>query len=145
SLGGIVTRYYLQTNSIPEGSRIVMLSPPNRGSEIADRFQNSTWYKWFTGPPGQQLTTDLNSIPNKLKPIPYDVGVIAGRRTLEPWFSKLIPGKDDGKVSVESARLDEMKDFIIVDHAHTFIMKSEDVKRQVVNFLQQGKFNRPMK
>ncbi len=142
SLGGIVTRYYLQSNSLPAGSRVVMLSPPNKGSEVSDKFRNTSWYQWMTGLPGQQLTTDADSIPNQLKPIPYDVGVITGRKTLEPWFSRLIPGEDDGKVSVERARLDEMKDFLIVDHAHTFIMKSKEVKKEVLNFLRHGHFEK---
>ncbi|MDH3326626.1 MAG: hypothetical protein OEM38_07915, partial [Gammaproteobacteria bacterium] len=140
SLGGIISRYYLQTNQLPAGSRIVMLSPPNKGSEIADRFHDSTWYRWLTGPPGQQLTTDSNSLPNTLDAINYEVGVITGRDTLEPWFSRLIPGEDDGKVSVESAKLPEMKDFLVVDHTHTFIMKSDVVMVQVLNFIKHGNF-----
>jgi pimeloyl-ACP methyl ester carboxylesterase len=140
SLGGIITRYYLQSNHLPKGSRIVMLSPPNKGSEIADRLRDSAWYKWLTGPSGQQLTTDADSVPNKLKPINYEVGIITGRRTLEPWFSQFIPGEDDGKVSVKRARLTEMTDFLVVDHAHTFIMNSNLVKEQVIHFLQNGYF-----
>ena len=140
SLGGIISRHYLQSNDLPVGSRIVMLSPPNKGSEIADRFQDSSWYRWLTGPPGQQLTTDGSSLPNKLAAINYEVGVITGKNTLEPWFSRLIPGEDDGKVSVESAKLAEMKDFLIVNHTHTFIMNSRDVMRQVLNFLNFGVF-----
>lgn len=140
SLGGIISRYYLQTNRLPVGSRVVMLSPPNKGSEIADRFHDSTWYRWLAGPPGQQLTTDSNSLPNRLKPINYEVGIITGRSSLEPWFSRLIPGEDDGKVSVESAKLQEMKDFLVVDHAHTFIMKSDEVKIHVLNFIKYGRF-----
>ena len=140
SLGGIITRYYLQSNNLPKGSRVVMLSPPNKGSEIADRFHDSAWYRWLTGPAGQQITTDSNSLPNKLNAIPYDVGVITGRSTLEPWFSRLIPGEDDGKVSVESAKLAEMRDFLIIDQTHTFIMNNEEVKQQILNFLQFGRF-----
>jgi len=142
SLGGIIIRHYLQTNRLPDGSRIVMLSPPNKGSEIADRFQDTTWYRWLTGPPGQQLTTDSNSLPNKLDAIENEVGIITGRTTLEPWFSRLIPGEDDGKVSVNSAKLHEMKDFLVVDHSHTFIMNSENVKSHVLHFLRYGKFGK---
>jgi triacylglycerol lipase len=140
SLGGIITRYYLQTNPLPSGSRVVMLSPPNKGSEIADRFHDSLWYRWLTGPPGQQLTTAANSLPNRLGAIDYEIGVITGKNTIEPWFSRLIPGEDDGKVSIESAKLPEIKDFLVVDHTHTFIMKSNEVKRQVLNFIRYGNF-----
>lgn len=141
SLGGIIVRYYLQTHELPTGSRVVMLSPPNKGSEIADRFKDSAWYRWLTGPPGQQLGTDADSMPARLGPVNVEVGVITGRDTLEPWFSRLIPGDDDGKVSVESARLDEMTDFLVVDHGHTFIMQSDEVMRSAERFLRTGRFD----
>ena len=141
SLGGIITRKYLQTNKLPSGSRIVMLSPPNQGSEVADYFKDTFWYRWFTGPVGQQLTTDSDSVPNQLAPIAYEVGVITGTRSFDPWFSILIPGTDDGKVSVERAKLAEMKDFLTVPHTHTFIMNSDEVLRQIKCFLKKGYFD----
>ncbi|MEE9355708.1 MAG: hypothetical protein V3U75_08990, partial [Methylococcaceae bacterium] len=63
-----------------------------------------------------------------------------GRSTIEPWFSQLIPGEDDGKVSVASAKLEEMQDFLVVDESHPFIMRSSEVARQVIYFLKAGKF-----
>lgn len=140
SLGGIVVRYYLQTHTLPAGSRIVMLSPPNRGSEVADRYRQAGWYRWLTGPAGQQLTTADDSMPNRLRPVPYDTGVITGRKSLDPWFSAFIPGDDDGKVAVERARLVGMKDFLVVNHSHTFIMQSRDVQDNVLSFLRRGYF-----
>lgn len=142
SLGGIVVRYYLQKNALPAGSRIVMLSPPNQGSEIADRYRQAGWYQWLTGPAGQQLTTAGDSVPNQLRPIPYDVGVITGRKTMDPWFSAFIPGEDDGKVAVERARLDGMKDFLVVNHSHPFIMRSRAVHEQILSFLRSASFHR---
>lgn len=141
SLGGVIIRQYLQSHVLPAGSRVVMLSPPNHGSEIPDHYKDASWYKWFTGPAGQQLTTGEDSLPNRLKPISVEVGVIAGTKTLDPWFSSRIPGEDDGKVSVESTRLDEMKDFLVVPHTHVFIMESSEVHRQIKNFLRHGEFN----
>jgi triacylglycerol lipase len=141
SLGGVIVRQYLQTHTLPVGSRVVMLSPPNQGSEIPDHFKNSFWYRWSTGPAGQQLTTDKDSLPNRLKLINVEVGVIAGTKSIEPWFSSVIPGKDDGKVSVKRTQLDEMKDFLAVPHTHTFIMWSSEVLRQIENFLKHGKFD----
>lgn len=140
SLGGIIVRHYLQTHTLPPGSRIVMLAPPNHGSEVADAFRDAGWYRWLTGPAGQQLTTARNSLPNTLRPVPYDVGVIAGRRSIDPWFSPRLPGEDDGKVSVASTRLAEMRDFVAVDATHTFLMHSEEVMRYVVAFLRAGQF-----
>lgn len=142
SLGGILVRCYLQNHRLPSGSRMVMLSPPNKGTELADRFKDLAFYRWLTGPPGQQLGTAAGSLPNRLGPIDVEIGIITGRRTFEPWFSNLLPGEDDGKVSVESAKLDEMSDFLVVDSGHTFIMNDPEVTRQVDAFLRTGRFER---
>ena len=140
SLGGIVVRQYLQTHSLPSGSRIVMLSPPNQGSELVDKMKNWWLYKKVNGPAGQQLGTDPQSLPNLLQPIEAEVGIITGRKSIEPWFSRMIPGEDDGKVGIVRARLTEMQDFLVVDYSHPFIMNADEVIAQVLVFLQQGKF-----
>lgn len=140
SLGGIVIRQYLQNYSLPEGSRIIMISPPNKGSELADLFRELFVYKWLNGPAGQVLGSEPESLPNSLKPVEGEIGVITGDSTLNPLYSWLIPGEDDGKVSVESAKLSEMKDFIVVPSSHSFIMRCPEVLKQVVFFLKNGKF-----
>jgi len=140
SLGGILVRQYLQAHALPEGSRIVMLAPPNHGSEVTDKLFRWKPYQWLNGPAGQQLGTSDNSIPNQLKPISIDTGIITGDKSTNPLFSSWIPGKDDGKVSVNSARLDEMKDFLVVPTGHTFIMNNANVIRQTLYFLDNGYF-----
>lgn len=140
SLGGILIRVYLQTHALPPGSRIVMLAPPNHGSEVADTVRDWPLYRWLMGQVGQQLGTGPGGIARRLEPVPYEVGVIAARRSLQPWFSRLFDGPNDGMVSVESARLDEMRDFIVVDHTHTLLMLSREVRGQVRHFLAEGRF-----
>ncbi len=142
SLGGILIRVYLQDHPIKKLGRIVMLAPPNHGSEITDLLKDYALYNFAMGPAGQALGTSPDSLPNQLKPIPGEVGVIAGNSTSDPWFSPLIPGEDDGKVSVKSARLAEMKDFLVVDAGHTFIMRDEAVINEIIHFLAHGVFRR---
>ncbi|MGD8702616.1 MAG: alpha/beta fold hydrolase [Desulfosarcina sp.] len=142
SLGGILVRQYLQTHRLPPESRVVMLSPPNKGSEIADQLKDNKLYRWFMGPAGQQLGTSEHDLPNRLAPIDVPVGVITGNATLEPWFSAQLPGPDDGKVSVERARLDEMVDFLVVQKSHGFIMNDPHVIAQSIHFLKYGRFKR---
>jgi len=141
SMGGIVVRQYLQTNSVPEGSRLIMLSPPNQGSEVVDYLRDYFLYQWITGPAGQQLGTDNESLPNNLEPMEIEVGVITGDKSFNPWFSSIVSGPDDGTVSVERAQLKEMTDFIVVDSTHTFIMRDPHVHQQIFHFLQYGIFN----
>jgi hypothetical protein len=142
SLGGIMVRYYLQDHKIDNLGKIVMLSPPNKGSEVADFLKNVFVYKVVMGPAGQQLGTDSNSLPKSMRYIDANVGIITGNKTLDPWFSPLIPGADDGKVSVESAKLEEMSDFMVVESTHAFIMRNALVIDQIKNFLKHGKFKK---
>ena len=140
SMGGILVRQHLQSNAIPGLGKIVMLAPPNHGSEVVDHMKDGSFFQDIMGPAGQQLSTQKNSKPNSLKPIPGTIGIIAGSITSDPWFGWMFAGPNDGKVSVESARLDEMADFLVVEHGHTFIMSQKDVIEQVLFFLKHGKF-----
>ena len=142
SLGGIVLRAIFKETKPKNLGRVVMLSPPNHGSEAADNLKDWWLYKWINGPAGQQLTTDKNSFPNRLGPVDYPVGVITGDRYFffDYYLSTIIPGRDDGKVSVASSRLEGMQDFLVVHTTHPFIMENEYVLDETVNFLQNGSF-----
>ena len=141
SMGAILVRYYLQHNDIPNMGRVVMLSPPNKGSEVVDKFKDLSIFKSIYGPAGGQLGTGPDSLPNTLGAPNYEVGIITGDKTINPLFSMLIKGADDGTVSVDSARLDGMKDFLVVSKTHPFIMYDTTVFDQVIAFIRNGSFN----
>ncbi len=140
SLGGILVRYYLAHHELPNIGRVVMLSPPNQGSEVVDKLRNVPGFRLLNGPAGEQLGTDRESLPLQLPGVDFEVGVITGDRTINFINSLLIPGKDDGKVSVERAKLDGMSDFLVTHHTHPFIMRAKDVIRQTLFFLEHGRF-----
>lgn len=140
SMGGILLRFYLEQEPISNLGRVVMLAPPNQGSEVPDRLQNWFFYRWVLGPAGQQLGTDPHSIPQQLGPVNYEVGVIAGDRSINFINSLFIPGPDDGKVSVEHTKVEGMQDFLLVHKTHTFMMRDTRVLSQVDHFLKAGKF-----
>lgn len=140
SMGGILVRYYLKHHDLPELGRVVMLSPPNGGSPIVDRFRDNFFFKWLNGPAGQELGTDQDSIPKKLGPVDFELGVITGDRSINLLLSWIIPGPDDGKVSVENSKVKGMKDFLVIHASHTFIMKSPKAIEQTISFIKYGKF-----
>ncbi|MCK4956270.1 MAG: alpha/beta hydrolase [Candidatus Cloacimonetes bacterium] len=144
SMGGLIVRYYLQNNKLPNGSRLVMLSPPNKGSGIADYFENSKIYELFYGKVGKELQTDSQLI-HTLSKIDYEVGIIAGNKSTNPFFSSILQGEDDGRVAVENMKLDEMIDFIIIPTTHLLIKYNNDVAKQTILFLKNGKFDHPQK
>ncbi len=142
SMGGIITRYYLEGRRLPNLGRVVMLSPPSQGSEVVDALKNNGLFKRVNGPAGGQLGTDPESIPSKLGPVAFELGVIAGNKSIDPLFSLMIPGPDDGKVAVERTRVEGMQDFLVMPYSHTFIMRQPDVMQQVAHFLRYGVFDR---
>lgn len=142
SMGGILVRTYFQNKSETKIKAVVMLAPPNQGSEIAEEFKNASWFKWYSGVAGQELGTNSKSTPNTLKPVSLPIGIIAGTESSDPWFSYLFKGPNDGKVSVESVKLDEMLDFITVPRGHTFIMNDKTVIRQILYFFEHKKFEK---
>jgi len=140
SIGGIVLREYLANHQLTNLGRVVMIAPPNHGSELVDTFKGFPLYKFFTGPAGQQLGTDSNSLPQLLGPAHFQLGVIAGDRTLNPFYSWFLPGADDGKVSVASTRLEGMDDFLVVHSSHTYLSWRKQVVEACVEFVANGKF-----
>lgn len=142
SLGGILVRHHLQDHTVPDLGRVVMLAPPNQGSEVVDDWKEVPGYAWLNGPAGQQLGTDEHSVPRQLDPVTYPVGIIAGTRTVNPILSQSLPNPDDGKVSVVRTKVRGMTDHIAVPHSHTFIMRSATVQDQIIHFLQHEAFAR---
>jgi len=141
SLGGILVRYYLKNHDIPELGRVVMLSPPNQGSEVVDKLRDWHLFQWMNGPAGQQLGTGRTDLPSRLGPVGFELGVITGDRSVNLLLSRLIPGKDDGKVAVARARIAGMDDFLVIHATHPFIMKNRTALSQTAVFLKTGRFD----
>ncbi|MBN1850879.1 MAG: alpha/beta hydrolase [Deltaproteobacteria bacterium] len=140
SLGGIIIRYLFNSHKPERLGRVVMLSPPNSGSEIVEFLEDSELFHRLMGPSVQVLGTDDESVPKSLGPVNFEVGIITGDASLNPFTSLLIPGEDDGKVSIESARVQGMKDFLVVHKSHTWIMDSPEVAEQIIHFIRNGEF-----
>jgi triacylglycerol lipase len=140
SLGGILVRYYLSIEPIVKLGRVVMLAPPNQGSEIVDKLGGWRLFYLINGPAGLQLGTNQDSLPSRLGRVDFEAGVIAGDKTINPLLSLLFQEENDGKVAVARTRVEGMRDFIVLPYSHTFIMRRDQVIRQALHFIQQGCF-----
>jgi triacylglycerol lipase len=141
SMGGILVRDFLSRHSIPDLGRVVMLSPPNGGSEVVDVLGRCWMFKVINGPAGTELGTDSCSAPCKLGAVSFPLGVIAGDRSIN-WINSLfIRGTDDGKVSIERTKVAGMRDHVVVHATHPFIPRNRVAIDQIIKFLRDGEFN----
>lgn len=142
-MGGLLVRIILNKYKFKNLNRVVHLATPNHGSEVADFLQNNYLFKKIFGPSGQELTTNQEKIKHLLNgKIYYELGIIAGSLSFDPISSLLIPGQDDGKVSIRSTKLPGMKDHVIIKSSHLFFPSNKEVQRQTLHFLQEAKFSK---
>lgn len=153
SLGGILVRAWLRDNRPPLMGRVVMLAPPNHGTEIIDHLSTldilpdlmpnlvADILSFLHGPAVSELGTDADSVPSRLPPVDYELGVIAGNRAISPLGPIIIEGENDGTVSVESTMVDGMADHIVLPVTHTLLMLNPIVIAEVLEFLHHGVFD----
>lgn len=144
SMGGIVLRQIQNDDPLPGLRRVVMLSPPNQGSEVSDGLRDWPLVRRLFGPAFRQLGTDSETGPSRYGPVDFELGVITGDRSIN-WINSFlfISGPDDGKVSLDAAKVEGMCDYRVVHVTHPFIMRKPEVMRLTVRFLQTGGFAAP--
>jgi pimeloyl-ACP methyl ester carboxylesterase len=139
SMGCLVIRELLGKNELPNVGNIVLIGPPNHGSQVSDFLVNNIFYKAFFGPAGQQLTTNFAK-NNPFPSLQHTFGIIAGNVCLDPFSYFILPKENDGKITVESTKLEGMKDHIIIPISHTLMVFSNEVIKQVIYFLKYSHF-----
>ena len=142
SMGGILVREYFKSHTNPKLGKVVMLGPPNHGSEVVDNLKSWSFFQYINGPAGSELGTDSLSVPNQLGRPHFELGIIAGDRSINWINSLMIDGPDDGKVSVQSTKLAGMSDHIVIHTTHPMMMDNKEVIKQVLWFLKNGKFEK---
>jgi pimeloyl-ACP methyl ester carboxylesterase len=141
SMGGLLTRVYIAKYRPARLGRVVMLGTPNGGSEIADHLHDLALYRAYYGPAGQQLITRLDAALSSLPAPDYDVGIIAGNRSIAPVASLFrMPKPNDTMVSVASTGLDGMADHVVVRASHAGLPYHAEAIAQTIAFLREGRF-----
>ncbi len=140
SLGGIIVRRFLAAHPLPNLGRVVMLAPPNGGSEVADVLQHASCLPKLVAPL-RELGTGDASVPRALPAADFDLGVIAGSRSHIPLFDRWMHRvPNDGVVAVDRTKLDGMRDFLVLHRTHTTLPWAPDAIRAAFTFLESGRF-----
>jgi triacylglycerol lipase len=140
SLGGILVRAHLAETPDPRVGRVVMMSPPNQGTDLVDLLGETWLFRKIMGPTATQMGTGPGSLPSRLPPADFELGIIAATGSINPFGSLLIRGEDDGIVPLCRMWLEGATDTLIVSNSHSLMMHSKDVARQVLAFLANGRF-----
>jgi triacylglycerol lipase len=141
SMGGVIVRHLHDARI--RWHRIVMLAPPNRGSQLAAALVSNPVFLWYYGPAGVELADGA-----RWPPPPAPFAVIAGTRGLAlsnptSWtIGRRFPPdtKHDGTVAVAETKLDGMAAFAEVDATHTWIMNDARAQQLALQFLRSGSF-----
>ncbi len=144
SLGGLIARAVLNRQRPANLGRVVMLAPPNGGSEWADMMERSRLAKTILGPNIEYLVTRRSEdLDGCLGEIDYELGIIAGDRPIDRFIAPfLIRTPHDGKVSVASTKVAGMTDHLILPVGHPLMPFHPRVARQAISFLNTGTFER---
>lgn len=143
SMGSLIVRKLIKDARPANLGRVVMVGPPNHGSTAADAAKENVLLKKYLGGNLVRLGTGEDAIVKTLGAADFEVGIIAGEVPINPVFGRALGGKNDGAVTIESAKLDGMKDFLVVPYSHTLMLWRREVVDQVRAFLREGKFNHP--
>jgi triacylglycerol lipase len=145
SMGGIVVRAYLDRHRPKNLGRIVMIGPPSQGAWLAGRIGHWKLFRSLYGPAGQQLRPGDNGVCASLGVPPCEFGIIAGGfrsggRASRVGMNPILPGNNDGTVSVHETHLDGAADFLLLPYAHGFIQLMPRTVRNTIAFLETGRF-----
>ncbi len=140
SMGGILLRQMQRVRPIAKLGRCVMLAPPNRGSQVVDRLGSWGVFRWLNGPAGCELGTGPEALPLALGKAEFEVGILAGKRSINWILSLMLPSPNDGKVAVSHAKLEGQRDFRVLPVSHPFIMRNALAQANTLAFLESGAF-----
>ncbi|MEZ0223021.1 MAG: alpha/beta fold hydrolase [Alphaproteobacteria bacterium] len=144
SMGGLMVRMYALKYGVEKIGRVVMIGTPNHGSPVADFVSRWPAFRWYLGEASKSLRADRDGIHAQLPPVNFECGVIAGDNH---WFraasSAIVPDLsqlNDGVVSIESTKVEGMKEHTVVSGDHSQMVWMPRVWKLASAFLKTGSF-----
>jgi hypothetical protein len=134
SMGGLVVRAYLGgVRRLGAQQRVVMLSPPNQGSALAERNRGGRLFRWLYGDAADELVP-ARALRLPALPPSADVLVLAGGRGDGRGWNPWLPGDDDGVVAFAEMGLPGVAPQL-VGGVHAMLQWRAQVLERAVAFL----------
>ncbi len=143
SLGNLVVRRWMtlaDRDDLARLDRMVMLGPPNKGSELARQVAGVGFLAGLAEGAARDLVVDWHKVAPQLAVPPCEFGIVAGGRGDTSGFSPLLAGDDDAVVRVDETRLDGADDFLLLPVHHAAMLRDPRVQRATQSFLESGRF-----
>jgi predicted alpha/beta hydrolase family esterase len=145
STGGLLIRRFLaDTKYKNKIGRIVLIASPNKGSRLA--YFAKKYFRPFTN-----IFKTLSSIEvENVKKLElaaagdFEMAAIAGNKS-NLFLGKFLIKENDGRIRVESVRIPDLKDFVVLPFGHKDIHYQKQTATLVANFLELGSFWRDEK
>ena len=148
SMGNILVRHLLYRLQYYENPppvlfrRMVMISPPNQGAELADTIGQRHIFQLALGEAVDQFAPSKQwpAMRQQLATPWFEFGIIAGGRGNDHGYLPQIPGDDDGLLSIETHHLDGSAAFVQVGGMHQLMPRYKATKQATLQFLNTGHF-----
>jgi len=146
SMGNLVVRRWMglaAEDDLARVRRMVMLGPPNQGSELARMVAKIGVLAALSNGAARELVLDWQRISKDLAVPPCPFGIVAGGKGDDRGYSSFLAGDDDAVVRVEETRLPGEDDFLLLPVHHAAMMKHPGVQQATAAFLKTGRFPAP--
>ena len=143
SMGNLVVRRWMglaAEDDLARVRRMVMLGPPNQGSELAQMVAKIGVLAALSNGAARELVLDWQRISQDLAVPPCPFGIVAGGKGDDRGYSSFLAGDDDAVVRVEETRLQGAHDFLLLPVHHAAMMKHQGVQQATATFLKTGQF-----
>ncbi len=143
SLGNLVVRRWMtlaDDDDLARVDRMVMLGPPNRGSDLARQIAGAGMLATLAEGAARDLVIHWPRVEPTLAVPACEFGIVAGGRGDGIGFSHLLDGDDDAIVRVDETRLEGADDFLLVPVDHAALLRDRRVKEATAAFLRSGRF-----
>jgi pimeloyl-ACP methyl ester carboxylesterase len=148
SMGNILVRHLLYRLMVQQKPppivfrRMVMISPPNHGAQIADTVGQRQLFQVLLGDVVDQFAPEKGwpLLETQLATPGFEFGILAGGRGNDHGYLPRVTGDDDGLISLQTQMLNGATDFLQVGGVHQLMPRYKATKEATLHFLQSGHF-----